>query len=422
MLQKEENNPSIYELKKAIMINNICNKKKIFFLSITLIFCVQITIAQNIGIGLTNPTRAKLEVNGVAGNTVAIFGGEGNGVSVQRNNPAIGFNHYYNAADKYIANGYAAAQWFNAANGIMYFDFWNFGLANQNTTGLTRSMVIKPGGLVGIGNVDAHGYLQFPNDLFNRKIVLWESANNNHQYYGFGIESGTLRYAVDAPGAAHRFYAANNSSSSTLLMTIAGNKKVVIGSHAGNSKLGINAGDPTTSLEVVQADGTGMALIDPTSWYYWELRNVYNGPLGSNTSYLWFRYNGVGASVIRSDGAYVVGSDLRIKKNIESMDDVLPKLLQVQAKTYEMRYNNPANQKSIGFIAQEFQKYFPGLVSVVDGNKAGYKDISELHIINYTGLSVIAIKAIQEQQQVIQQQQKQIDELNKKMDLILNNR
>jgi hypothetical protein len=392
--------------------------KKIVSIVCVCVFLFENIFSQNVGIGLTNPTRAKLEVNGVAGNTVAIFGGEGNGVSLQRNNAAIGFNHYYNAGDKYIANGYAAAQWFSAANGYMHFDFWNSGTANQNTTGLTRSMVIKPGGFVGIGNVDAHGYLQFPNDLFNRKIVLWESVNNNHQYFGFGIESGTLRYAVDGTGSAHRFYAANNSSSSTLLMSIAGNKKVVLGSHAGNSKLGINAGDPVTSLEIVQADGTGMALINPGSWNNWELRTVLaNASLGD---YLWFRYNGTFVNAMFPDGTMGNGSDLRIKKNIEPMEEVLPKLLQVKAKTYEMIHNNTANMKSIGFIAQEFQKHFPGLVHKVDGNKAGYKDISELHILNYSSLGVITIKAIQEQHQIILNQQQQIDELNRKMESLIN--
>ena len=58
------------------------------------------------------------------------------------------------------------------------------------------------------------------------------------------------------------------------------------------------------------------------------------------------------------------------------------------------------------------------LVSVVDGTKAGYNDIPDLHAIDYSGFGVIAIKAIQEQQQIIQQQQKQIEELNKRLEAI----
>ena len=36
--------------------------------------------AQNVGIGMNTPTRAKLELNGLVGNTTAIFGAEGNGI------------------------------------------------------------------------------------------------------------------------------------------------------------------------------------------------------------------------------------------------------------------------------------------------------------------------------------------------------
>ena len=54
--------------------------------------------SQNIGIGITNPTRAKLEVSGVSGSgaTSAIFGTDGTGISLQRNWPTIGFNLCHN--------------------------------------------------------------------------------------------------------------------------------------------------------------------------------------------------------------------------------------------------------------------------------------------------------------------------------------
>ena len=394
--------------------------KNILLLFTASIFCFQNSIAQNIGIGLTNPTRAKLELNGMVGNTTAIFGGDGAGISLQRNNPAIGFNHYYNAGDKYIGTGYAAAQWVSPATGIMYFDFWNSGIANQNATGLTRSMVIKPGGLVGIGNVDPHGELQFVNSLANRKIVLWESANNNHMYYGFGIESGTLRYAVDAPGAAHRFYAANNSTSSSLLMTVGGNKKVVIGTQAGGSRVGVNSGDPQYTFEIVQTANTGLVLIEPLANYNnWELK-CWNEPLAANPVALAFFYNGVRKSYIYyGDGNYVQSSDERLKKNVLPLSPLLNKIMQLKAVDYEMKEHNPEHRKSIGFIAQDVKPLFPELVYIAKGTTIG-KNIEDMHMMNYSGFGVLAIKAIQEQQLIIQDQQKQIDELKKQMQTLIN--
>jgi hypothetical protein len=66
-------------------------------------------------------------------------------------------------------------------------------------------------------------------------------------------------------------------------------------------------------------------------------------------------------------------------------------------------------KKSIGFIAQELQEFFLELVSVVDGTLAGYKKISDLQAINYSGLSVLAIKAIQEQQYRMDSMEQEID-------------
>lgn len=76
------------------------------------------TNLENIGIGNNNPVRAKLEVNGVAGNgyTSGIFGGEGSGLSFQRNWPTIGFNQYRdspNGFGKAISGGYGAHMFSN---------------------------------------------------------------------------------------------------------------------------------------------------------------------------------------------------------------------------------------------------------------------------------------------------------------------
>ncbi len=60
-----------------------------------------------VGIGMASPSRAILEQNGVVGNTAAIFGGEGAGISLQRNWPVVGFNHYYNGGQKSISSGWA---------------------------------------------------------------------------------------------------------------------------------------------------------------------------------------------------------------------------------------------------------------------------------------------------------------------------
>ena len=92
--------------------------------------------SQNIGIGITNPVRAKLEVNGVAGagTTSAIFGGETTGISLQRQWPTIGFNQYRDNTignGKYISTGFAAIQYLDPVAGYMYIDMLGNGNANN---------------------------------------------------------------------------------------------------------------------------------------------------------------------------------------------------------------------------------------------------------------------------------------------------
>lgn len=82
-------------------------------------------------------------------------------------------------------------------------------------------MTLQANGNVGIGNTAPNGQLQLSNSIQNRKIVLFETANNDHQYYGLGINSSILRYQVDSTTANHVFYAGTSTTTSNELMRIA---------------------------------------------------------------------------------------------------------------------------------------------------------------------------------------------------------
>lgn len=82
---------------------------------------------------------------------------------------------------------------------------------------------------VGIGTTTPNCQLQLANSLVNRKLVLFEDANNDHQYYGFGMNNDTLRYQVADTSHRHSFFASVNGSSSNELMRIQGDGNVGIG-------------------------------------------------------------------------------------------------------------------------------------------------------------------------------------------------
>jgi hypothetical protein len=122
---------------------------------------------------------------------------------------------YRNASAWVNLSSPVPTQWTNAGNNIY----------NTNT------------GNVGIGTTTPNAPLQFSNGLTNRKVVLYETGNNDHQYYGFGINAGALRYQTDATAADHVFYSGANESSSNELMRIKGNGNIGIGMNAPNAPL-----------------------------------------------------------------------------------------------------------------------------------------------------------------------------------------
>lgn len=119
-----------------------------------------------------------------------------------------------------------------------------------------------------------------------------------------------------------------------------------------------------------------------------------------------FSFNGIKKAYIdRIDGAYVQLSDARLKKDIVQMGSVLDKVIALKPKNYKYINNENtenADKISTGFIAQEVMPLFPNLVS--DSKPVG-KDSTNKTVyygVNYAGFSVVAIKAIQEQQAQIE--------------------
>jgi hypothetical protein len=130
-----------------------------------------IILAQNVGIGTTTPTRGKLEVVGVAGTgaTVAVFGGNTTGISLQCNWPTIGFNQYRDATvpgsqGKYLANGHAAVQYFDPVNGNMVYEMFPSGNMDTYTLGPTVGMVLGKTGKLTVTNGVHLNFLEISSD------------------------------------------------------------------------------------------------------------------------------------------------------------------------------------------------------------------------------------------------------------------
>ncbi len=111
-----------------------------------------------LGNGNINFSRAGFEQQGSVGTTAAIFGGDGSGISLQKNYPAIGFNHWYDGANsKSISQGYSAQLALDQNNGNFYFASWPFAAipnATLNSASATVRLFISRFGKIGLGTSD----------------------------------------------------------------------------------------------------------------------------------------------------------------------------------------------------------------------------------------------------------------------------
>lgn len=103
-------------------------------------------------------------------------------------------------------------------------------------------------------------------------------------------------------------------------------------------------------------------------------------------------------------GAYTTASDARLKDDIKQMDDVLSKVMKMQAKKYHFK-NDASKTESLGFLAQDVENYFP---QIIDKNVIGDTD-EVVYTMDYSSLGVIALKAIQEQQVIIEELKAEIE-------------
>jgi hypothetical protein len=312
---------------------------------------------------------------------------------------------------------------------------------NINNVASTIITVLSSGN-VGIGITNPNAPLQLSNSIANRKIVLYEGSNNDHQYYGFGVNASTLRYQVDATAANHVFFAASSSSASNELMRITGTGNVGIGTTNPGERLdvrgNIRIGGSNTE-NYIAFNGTTGDLGSHT--YIGE--NIYGGT--EQSELLLFKGNDIPATtagpdrirhlaaehrfdtyetalsgtfssvasasasnrmVILNNGNVGIGvtnpnvklhvqgdifasgditafSDARLKTDVETITGALEKVTALRGVYYNA---TPSNKKSVGVIAQEIQAVLPEVVN----------DNGEYLGVAYGNIVGVLIEAIKE--------------------------
>ena len=266
----------------------------------------------------------------------------------------------------------------------------------------------------------------------NECLVLGDKSVN----VGIGIEKPTAKLHVNPDGAGGIYIGGNETSggytglalgvtnksgggASIQATQASGNNygNLLLNPSAGN--VGIGFSNPTSvksPLHINITDDNGIALTRGSGTW-----NIYTGAGGSSHS-LFFGFNGVSKSYIDEiDGSFGTVSDRRFKKDVTPLTTVLDKVMALTPKNYKYISNeNTENADKIttGFIAQEVMPLFPNLVSDFTKDGKDSTDKTVYHGINYAGFSVIAIKAIQEQQGQIETLKTTVAKLEKAIELL----
>lgn len=374
--------------------------KSIFHLLFPLCIAAN-TQAQNIGVGVANPIRAKLEVWGASGTgtTAGLFGGD-RGISLHRNFAAIGLNYFVDNTNvaRYLGPGHAALWQYihndvSLAQGLGLYMYpvgsdnaalpapnrvWNFTSNNRfqiQTTGTGGSAILDVGRGTG-----GDGTAVFIGSLFNTS-------------FNYG-------------GTEHTYIRGGKGASDVILNDIT-NGKVVFGN--GTATLGVNTNYyvPPTTLEVRQSNG-GIELTNssyPNSAWEWRVST------GSSPTFNLYYAGVLKNYFLPATGAMGV-SDERVKANIKNLTPVMDRIMQLEAVTYMMKDAVKGQHRSMGFIAQNVAPLFPILVSA---SMPGGNDLMGL---DYAGFGVIAVKGIQEEQVQIDKMEAELIDAAKRMKAI----
>jgi hypothetical protein len=286
--------------------------------------------------------------------------------------------------------------------------------------GGSSQLVLSSAGNIGMGTTspraaldinvsNTYGQLFVGNAIQNRKIVLWEDAANNHQYYGFGVNVGILRYQVDNVGASHRFYAGTGATTSNELMCIQGNGNVGIGDSAPSIRLDVNGSigmkvavapwdhiylTHDGSNAMIRAGGAegGLNFDVNTATvgsygavnYTRVMTLMSSGNVGIGTTSPQFTLDVNGSATLRgivtltnttqsnnvSTGALLISGGVAISRNLNVLGDtVLVGNLTVQGTTTTIQTTNtvlndnifvlnsgPSGSRDSGFVIQRFQQ------------------------------------------------------------------
>jgi len=277
--------------------------------------------------------------------------------------------------------------------------------------------------IVGIGFSQVsvtEDYITIQNDAAGSNPAVKTMGVNGKN--GIEFNNGGLRWSMSVWGD-NTFKLLKSSGSSFVPFTIKGttfNDVLVL----GEKGIGIGKNVPEAVLHVDHGIGDALNVGIRTGIEFGYL-NVQR-PSGNTSSISRWKDNETTVVIIDghdstyqltiygdalASGGVWTDSDKRLKSDIKKLDGALEKIINLEAKTYKFRNDDPnysflnlPEEKQIGFIAQDVEGVLPEAVKRStfrdgDGDQAVKH---ELFTINYSSIIPVLTGAIQEQQKIIE--------------------
>ena len=317
-----------------------------------------------------------------------------------------------------------------------------FGTGTAGGSSSTERMRITSAGNVGIGET-APGNLLVIKGASPRFTIDTDGTTNTISsiYFRDTNIGSSSRAAISTAGQALTF-GAGGANSEAMRISSAGNfdfggfntigpnpitayKQAFFGAlsimYRNNEDCYINTNHTynTSGQNIASYSGTnGLGRIDLVGGFFqWA---SYNGSVAAGSSYsLTSRFictNGgnflIGTTTdngerlyvsgsIRATGSITANSDVRLKKNIERIENALQKVSEISGYTYNTIYDE---DRHAGVIAQEIDKVLPEIVNKGNDGLMG---------VEYGNISALLIEAIKEQKVLIESLQAKVEALSK---------
>lgn len=104
---------------------------------------------------------------------------------------------------------------------------------------------------IGVGVSNPQAPIHLRNEVGNKRILLYDAFGDDHQYYGFGINPGVLRYQSDGD---HVFFTGQSAVSTLEVMRLKENGNVGIGTSDPQSRFSVNGTAEVTGNTVISGN------------------------------------------------------------------------------------------------------------------------------------------------------------------------